>query len=489
MDAAAYKHVVLGLVFLKYVSTIFEAHRARLIEGGSPGEADDPEAYGRDRSFWVPLEARWSTLAACARGSLDGRIIDAAMEAIERDNPALRGALPKVYARSLLDEAKLSELVQLIGTIGLVAPASRSRDVLGRIYEYFLAQFASAEGQRGGQFYTPRSLVRLLVSMLAPAVGVVYDPCCGSGGMFVQSERFAREHGGAAADLSFYGQESNATTFRLSRMNMAIRGIEVNLGPRHADTFLCDLHEGLLADYILANPPFNAREWGAERLRGDRRFRFGEPPANNANFAWVQHIVSHLSAAGTAGFILANGALSSNQGGEGEIRRALVEADLVECVVALPDRLFYSTQIPVSLWIVTGAKASAGARRRAGETLFIDARSVGAMIDRTHRVLTDEEIARIAGIYRAFRGAGGRGPEEEGYRDVPGFCRAVDQAEIGRHRFALVPGRFVGFARRAAEEHELMRLRGELCELEARLLGITEASQKALALLKAVLDG
>jgi type I restriction enzyme M protein len=378
--------------------------------------------------------------------------------------------------------------VDLIGTIGLGATSARSRDVLGRIYEYFLAQFASAEGARGGQFYTPRSLVRLLVSMLRPTRGVVYDPCCGSGGMFVQSERFAREHGGASG-LSFYGQESNATTFRLSRMNMAIRGLEVNLGARHADTFLCDLHEGLSADYILANPPFNAREWGKERLRGDRRFVFGDPPAGNANFAWVQHILSHLSPTGTAGLILANGALSSNQRGEGEIRRALIEADLVECVVTLPDRLFYSTQIPVSLWLMTRDKRREGARDRAGQTLFINARDLGVMIDRTHRTLTDDEIDRIADLYRAFRGGAAGEPVREGYRDVPGLCRAVDRAEIARHRFALVPGRFVGFAPGDRGPQDLSHLGAELRELEARLLEVADASQKALALIKAVLHG
>jgi type I restriction enzyme M protein len=488
IDAAEYKHVVLGLVFLKYVSAIFEAHRERLIAAGRVIDVEDPEAYREGHVFWVPAEARWSALSARRGRPLEGRSIDEAMEAVERDNPALLGALPKVYSRSSLEAAKLGELVDIIGTIGLGAPASRSRDVLGRIYEYFLAQFASAEGPRGGQFYTPRSLVGLLVSMLGPTRGVVYDPCCGSGGMFVQSERFAREHGGAAA-LSFYGQESNATTFRLSRMNMAIRGLSVNLGPRHADTFLCDLHEGLLADYILANPPFNASEWGRERLGGDRRFSFGDPPAGNANFAWVQHILSHLAPTGTAGFILANGAMSSSQSGEGDIRRALIEADLVACVVALPDRLFYSTQIPVSLWIMTRDKRGAGARGRSGQTLFIDARGLGVMIDRTHRVLTDSEVARIAGAYRAFRG----GPEgelaQEGYVDVPGFCRAVDQAEIGRHRFALVPGRFVGFARSERAPHDLMHLGAELRELEARVLEVADASQKALALLKAVLHG
>jgi type I restriction enzyme M protein len=485
VDAAEYKHVVLGLVFLKHVSALFEEHRARLEAGGNAGAALDPDAYRRDHVFWVPEEARWQSLAECAARPLDGRFIDEAMEAVERDNPSLRGALPKVYARSSLEEGKLCELVKLIGAIGLGSETPHSRDILGRIYEYFLTQFASAEGKRGGQFYTPRSLVRLLVAMLAPVAGIVYDPCCGSGGMFVQSERFSREHGGFSAQLSFYGQESNATTYRMARMNMAIRGIEAKLGSRNANTFLCDLHEGLMADYVLANPPFNAAEWGAERLRGDRRFSFGAPPASNANFAWVQHIIAHLSPTGTGGFILANGAMSSNHGGEGDIRRAIVEADLIECVVALPDRLFYTTQIPVSLWLVTRAKKGQGRRDRAGETLFIDARSMGTMIDRTHRVLLDEQIARIAAVYHAFRGD----DPARAYRDVPGFCRAADRAEIARHRFALVPGRFVGFARRADEDQELARLRGELHELEARLIEVTVTSQKALALLKAVLRG
>lgn len=460
VDAAEYKHIVLGLVFLKFVSATFEE---RL----------------------VPPEARWSALEAHTAGALDGRIIDLAMASLEREHPSLRGALPTGYARSALDEGKLGELVALLGKVGLGGAEARSRDVLGRIYEYFLAEFASAEGQRGGQFYTPRPLVRLLVEMLTPDHGKVYDPCCGSGGMFVQSDLLSRERGAAAQALSFYGQESNATTLRLARMNMAIRGIDADLGPRHGDTFLGDLHEGLLADHILANPPFNAKEWGAERLRGDRRFSFGRPPAGNANFAWVQHILAHLAPTGTAGFILANGALSSNHGGEGEIRRAIVLADLVECIVTLPDKLFYSTQIPVSLWIVTRDKTGGGRRSRAGEALFIDARATGTMIDRTHRVLDDLDISRIASIYRAFRG------DDRGavYRDIPGFCRAVDLAEIARHKFALVPGRFVGFARRAADAEDLPRLKGELQEIEARILEVAAAARDAIALLKGVLGG
>lgn len=485
IDAAEYKHIVLGLVFLRFVSSLFDEHRAELESSGRAAELEAPDAYRSARGFWVPEAARWAELEARAQAPLEGRIIDEALSAIELANPDLAGALPKVYARASLDEQRLGGLVRLVGTIGPLDEMARSRDVLGRIYEYFLAQFASAEGQRGGQFYTPRSLVQLLVAMLAPSRGVVYDPCCGSGGMFVQSERFARAQRGATGTLTFYGQESNATTFRLARMNMAIRGIEANLGPRHADTLQSDLHPSLRADYILANPPFNAAAWGSDRLRGDARFTYGLAPANNANYAWVQHILARLAPTGTAAFILANGALSSSQASEAQIRRALVEADLIDCIVALPDRLFYSTQISASLWIITPQKAHGRrrrSRRRAGETLFIDARSLGRMIDRTHRELSGEDIARVASVYRAFRGE----EDAPAYRDEPGFCRAADREEIARHRFALVPGRFVGFARRAQSTAALAVLHAEMRDIEAYAEEVAMASRRALELLKKV---
>ncbi|MCB1932820.1 MAG: SAM-dependent DNA methyltransferase, partial [Candidatus Accumulibacter sp.] len=361
MDAAEYKHVVLGLIFLKYISDTFEEHRARLLAGQGDYEGanpEDPDEYKAENVFWVPADARWSHLQAHARQPAIGRIVDDAMVAIERDNPRLKGVLPKDYARPGLDKHRLGELIDLIATIMLTAASEgekthRSVDLLGRVYEYFLTRFASAEGKNGGQFYTPSCIVRLLVEMLAPhANSRIYDPCCGSGGMFVQSEKFIEEHGGQRDQVAIYGQESNATTRRLAVMNLAIRGIEANLGPKHGDSFHEDLHAGLRADYVIANPPFNLKDWGGDLLADDPRWRYGQPPIGNANFAWVQHFIHHLAPAGTAGFVLANGSMSSNQSGEGDIRRALIEADLVDCMVALPGQLFYSTQIPVCLWFL-----------------------------------------------------------------------------------------------------------------------------------------
>ena len=422
MDAAEYKHVVLGLIFLKYISDAFEEQHARLVaEQDQDADPEDPDEYRAVNIFWVPREARWSHLRASARQPTIGKVVDNAMLAIERDNPSLKGVLPKDYAHPRLDTQRLGQLIDLIGNIGLGDEANRTRDILGRVYEYFLSRFASAEGKKGGQFYTPRCIVRLLVEMLAPYEGRVYDPCCGSGGMFVQSVGFVRAHttgngnlpasglrqaGGSKAGthVSIFGQESNHTTWRLAKMNLAIRQIDGNLGKEHADSFHRDLHPDLKADYVLANPPFNDSDWRGDLLRDDKRWRYGTPPKSNANFAWVQHFIHHLAPGGLAGFVLANGSMSSNQSGEGEIRKNIIEADLVDCMVALPGQLFYSTQIPVCLWFIARDKKNGRFRDRRGETLFIDARKLGTMIDRVHRELTDDDIRRIADTYHLWRG-------------------------------------------------------------------------------------
>jgi len=405
MDAAEYKNVVLGLIFLKYISDAFEDKRADLLAQVSDGaDPEDPDEYRADNVFWVPQEARWSHLRDNAKQPSIGKLIDDAMVAIERDNPKLKGVLPKDFARPALDKQRLGELIDLIGTIGLGDKENRSKDILGRVYEYFLSQFASAEGKKGGQFYTPQCVVKLLVEMLAPYKGRVYDPACGSGGMFVQSEKFITAHGGKIGDISVYGQESNPTTWRLAKMNLAIRGIDGNLGNENADSFHRDLHKDLKADYVLANPPFNDSDWRGDQLREDVRWKYGIPPTGNANYAWVQHFVHHLAPNGMAGFVLANGSMSSNQSGEGEIRKAMVEADLVDCMVALPGQLFFSTQIPVCLWFLARNKRDPRFRSRSGETLFIDARKMGTLIDRVHRELSDDDIAKIATTYHAWRG-------------------------------------------------------------------------------------
>ncbi|WP_083458603.1 HsdM family class I SAM-dependent methyltransferase [Sandaracinus amylolyticus] len=441
LDAAEYKHVVLGLIFLKYISDAFDELHAKLAAEVDQGaDPEDPDEYRAERVFWVPKEARWTTLQANAKQATIGQLIDDAMVAIERDNPSLKGVLPKNYGRPQLDKQRLGELVDLIGTIALGSKADQSKDILGRVYEYFLGEFALAEGKKGGQFYTPGSVVRLLVEMLAPYKGRVYDPACGSGGMFVSSERFIQEHGGRVGDISVFGQESNPTTWRLAKMNLAIRGIEANLGPENADTFHRDLHPDLRADYVIANPPFNDSDWGGDRLREDPRWKYGIPPARNANFAWVQHFVHHLAPSGQAGFVLANGSMSSNQSGEGEIRKSIVEADLVDCMVALPGQLFYSTQIPACLWFLARDKRDKRFRDRRGEILFIDARKLGRMIDRVQRELTDEDVARIAATYHAWRGDKGAGT----YEDVAGFCKSDTLDEVRAHQHVLTPGRYVG---------------------------------------------
>jgi type I restriction enzyme M protein len=447
MDAAEYKHVVLGLIFLKYISDAFEAKHAELDADRAQGaDPEDRDEYSAASIFWVPKEARWSHLKASAPQPTIGTLVDDAMAAIERDNPSLKGVLPKDYARPGLDKQRLGQLINLVSDIALGAPADRAKDTLGRVYEYFLAQFASAEGKKGGQFYTPSHVVRILVEMLAPYRGRVYDPCCGSGGMFVSSEKFIEAHSGRLGDISIYGQESNYTTWRLAKMNLAIRGIDAQIA--HGDTFHADRHPDLKADWVLANPPFNDSDWRGELLKDDKRWVYGVPPAGNANFAWVQHFIHHLAPTGIAGFVLANGSMSANQSGEGEIRRSIIEADLVDAMVALPGQLFYSTQIPVCLWFLARDRRNGRFRDRRGETLFIDARKMGTLVDRTHRELTDDDVAMIAGTYHAWRG-----DEDAGdYADVPGFCRAAPVDEIRRHGHVLTPGRYVGAA--AAEEDE-----------------------------------
>ncbi len=439
MDAAEYKHVVLGLIFLKYISDAFEAKHAELesqkAQGANP---EDPDEYRAASIFWVPKEARWTYLKANAPQPTIGTLVDDAMTAIERDNASLKAVLPKEYGRPGLDKQRLGQIINLVSDIGLGSPADRAKDILGRVYEYFLAQFASAEGRKGGQFYTPSRVVRVLVEMLAPYKGRVYDPCCGSGGMFVNSEKFIEAHSGKLGDISIYGQESNYTTWRLAKMNLAIRGIDAQIA--QGDTFHADKHLDLKADYVLANPPFNDSDWRGELLKDDKRWVYGVPPASNANFAWVQHFIYHLAPTGLAGFVLANGSMSSNQSGEGEIRKAIIEADLVDCMVALPGQLFYATPIPVCLWLLARNKKNGRFRDRRGETLFLDARELGSMLDRTHRELTDEDIAKIAGIYHAWRGDKGAGE----YADVPGLSKAATLDDIRKHSHVLTPGRYVG---------------------------------------------
>ena len=407
MDAAEYKHVVLGLIFLKYISDAFEEQHAKLeADKKSGADPEDRDEYRAVNIFWVPKKARWSKLTAEAKQPTIGKTVDDAMLAIERDNPSLKGVLPKDYARPGLDKARLGQLIDLVGNIGLGSKEDRAKDILGRVYEYFLAQFASAEGKKGGQFYTPSRVVRVLVEMLAPYKGRVFDPCCGSGGMFVSSEKFIEAHSGKIGDISIYGQESNHTTWRLAKMNLAIRGIDANI--THGDSFHHDQHPDLKADYVLANPPFNDSDWRGDLLKEDKRWKYGTPPAGNANFAWVQHFIYHLAPTGLAGFVLANGSMSSNQSGEGEIRKNIIEADLVDCMVALPGQLFYSTQIPVCLWFIARDKKNGRFRDRRGEVLFIDARKLGVLIDRIHRELTDEEVRKIADTYHAWRASATR---------------------------------------------------------------------------------
>jgi type I restriction enzyme M protein len=484
MDVAEYKHVVLGLIFLKYISDAFEELRARLeAEREQGADPEDPDEYRAQNVFWVPPEARWTHLKKQAKQPTIGRLVDDAMEAVERDNPSLKGVLPKDYARPALDKQRLGQLIDLVSNIRVGDEESRSNDVLGRVYEYFLSQFASAEGKKGGEFYTPRCIVRLLVEMIEPYKGRVYDPCCGSAGMFVQSIEFIRAHasgngGKAKGDISIYGQESNYTTWRLARMNLAIRGIAGQIA--HGDSFHNDRFPDLKADYILADPPFNVSDWRGDLLRKDKRWKYGVPPIGNANFAWVQHMIYHLAPTGLAGFVLANGSMSSNQSGEGEIRKNIIEADLVDCMVALPGQLFYSTQIPACLWFLARDKRNKRFRDRRGEVLFIDARKMGHMVDRTHRELTNEDIERIARTYHAWRGEKDAGE----YRDVPGFCKSTTLEEIRKHGHVLTPGRYVGVEAQEDDgepfEEKMQRLTAQWREQVAEARKLDEAVEANL---------
>lgn len=504
MDAAEYKHLVLGLIFVKYISDTFAARRAEVVArladpadeyfygDASPedlaAEADDRDYYTAVNVFWVPEAARWEALRAQAKRPEIGKLIDEALSLIEAENPKLKGILDKRYARAQLPDGKLGELVDLVSTIGFGGNPSNARDVLGQVYEYFLGMFASAEGKRGGQFYTPASIVKTLVAVLAPHHGQVYDPCCGSGGMFVQSERFIEAHGGKLGDVSIYGQEANPTTWRLAAMNLAIRGIDFNLGREPGDTFTRNQHPDLRADFILANPPFNISDWGGERLREDVRWAFGAPPVGNANYAWLQHIVHHLAPHGFAGVVLANGSMSSQQSFEGDIRKAMIEANVVDCMVALPGQLFYSTQIPACLWILSkdrsnGLVKKTKLRDRRGEVLFIDARKLGVLVDRTRRELTDEEIGRIAATYHAWRGEADAGE----YSDIPGFCKSATLDAIRKHDHVLTPGRYVGAEAQDEDDEafaeKMQRLTAQLGEQMARGAELDAVIRKKLGAL------
>ncbi len=486
MEPSDYKHVALGLIFLKHISDSFELKRQQLL-AEYPEGAEDPDEYLAENVFWVPAEARWSHLQASAKQTTIGKLIDEAMIAIEKVNPSLKGVLPKDYGRPALNAVMLGELIDLISGIALGEGKDKARDLLGRVYEYFLGQFAGSEGKRGGEFYTPRSVVRTMVEMLEPYKGRVYDPCCGSGGMFVQSEKFVEAHGGRLGDIVIYGQESNYTTWRLCKMNLAVRGIDADIKWNSEGTFHKNELPDLRADVILANPPFNISDWGGERLREDGRWKYGTPPAGNANYAWLQHILHHLAPSGTAGVVLANGSMSSTQSGEGEMRKAMIEGEVIDCMIALPGQLFYSTQIPACLWFLAKNKSNGIARDRIlrdrrGEVLFIDARKLGFMVDRTRKEFSDSDIAQIAETYHAWRLG-------EGYADIPGFCKSASLEEIRSHGHVLTPGRYVGsqvaeedethFAERFANLQE--QLEAQFAEAEeltasirARLAGVVE---------------
>jgi type I restriction enzyme M protein len=497
LEAGEYKHVVLGLVFLKYISDAFAERRAWLEAAtADPNNSDyyvpnpdrrsaivdDHNEYLADNVFWVPEQARWHVLRDNAKQANIGVRIDAAMDAIEANNPPLKGVLPKQYARGEIDKRLVGELVDLIGSIGFTHTDHGADDVLGRVYEYFLGQFASSEGKRAGEYYTPRCIVRLLVEMIEPYHGRIYDPCCGSGGMFVQSADFVRAHGGRRTDISVYGQEYTAATWRLAKMNLAIRGIEANLGDRADDSFHRDLHPDLRADFILANPPFNVSDWYTDALRDDPRWKYGTPPAGNGNYAWIQHFAHHLTPNGVAGFVLANGSLSSRTSGEGDIRKALVDANLVDCIVALPEKLFFNAGIPVCLWFLSRNRAGNGHRDRRGEVLFIDARKLGEMQTRTLRVLTDNNINQITSTYHNWRNHNA----ETAYDDIAGFCKAATIEEIATHDYVLTPGRYVGAADIQDDDEPINQ---KLSRLRAQLLAEFEEADRLEQVIRQRLEG
>lgn len=484
MEPSDYKHVALGLIFLKYISDAFDTkHKELLAEDAAA--AEDKDEYLANNVFWVPKEARWSYLQANAKLPTIGTLIDDAMRAIEKDNESLKGVLPKDYARPALNKVMLGELIDLISNIALNEEGDRSKDILGRVYEYFLGQFAGAEGKRGGEFYTPRSVVRVLVEMLEPYQGRVYDPCCGSGGMFVQSEHFVQEHGGRIGDIAIYGQESNYTTWRLAKMNLAVRGIDSDIRWNNEGSFHKDELRDLKADFILANPPFNISDWGGDRLREDVRWRFGVPPTGNANYAWLQHIVHHLSPNGTAGVVLANGSLTSNQTTEGQIRQSMIENDVVACVITLPVQLFYSTQISASLWILARNKNFEGGTDRRGQMLFIDARSLGNLVDRTRREFSDSEITQIASAYRRWRGS----EKSAQYADIAGFCRSVEIKTVADHKWALVPGRYVGFDRSELSPTTIHRLQEDFAQLKTALKNLPAEVDHSIKIFEELFNG
>lgn len=430
MDAAEYKHVILGLIFLKYVSDTFKEKYDELM-AEDPDYAEDRDEYLAEGVFWVPENARWNYLAERSKQAEIGQVVDTALDAIEKENDSLKGVLPKNYSRPELDKRILGEIIDLFANINVGGEVARERDVLGRVYEYFLGKFAANEGKGGGEFYTPKCIVKLMVEMIEPYKGYVYDPACGSGGMFVQSQRFLQEHSGNAFDISVYGQESNPTTWKLAKMNLAIRGIENNLGSKNADTFHDDLHKELKADFVLANPPFNDSDWGGASLQDDPRWKWGVPPTGNANYAWLSHMVDKLGQTGIAAVVLANGSLSSNTSNEGVIRQNFINADLVDCIVALPDKLFYTTGIPVCIWFLNRDK------KNKGKTLFIDARKQGEMVTRRLRELTDEDIRKVADTYINYK-------HNQGYEDIQGFCKVATLDEIKEQDYILTPGRYVG---------------------------------------------
>lgn len=476
LEPSDYKHVALGLIFLKHISNAFEVKRAALL-ADDPTAAEDPDEYLAENVFWVPKEARWSHLQDNARQPTIGKLIDEAMTAIEASNASLKGVLPKDYNRPALDKVMLGELIDLISGIATGEPGEKARDLLGRVYEYFLGGFAGSEGKRGGEFYTPQSVVRVLVEMLEPYKGRVYDPCCGSGGMFVQSEKFVESHGGRIGDIAIYGQESNYTTWRLAKMNLAVRGIDADIRWNNDGSFHKDELKDLRFDYILANPPFNISDWGGERLREDSRWEFGAPPVGNANYAWLQHIWWHLAPNGTAGVVLANGSMYSGQSGEDLIRKAMIEADAVDCMVALPNQLFYSTTIPACLWVLSRNKnPGADFRNRRGEVLFIDARKMGDLIDKTRKELSDQEITKIASIYHSWR--------TNGYADVPALCRSVKLDRIRDQDYTLAPGRYVEAAVAEQEEQQFSErfgaLKNQLSALFSENTRLTDTVRKNL---------